>query len=147
MFDFLPLKRPDMVPTAALAYVGDAVFELYVRSLLAAELKSGMDAMHGRAVSSVRASAQAEMLHLLEGMLTDEEAEIVRRGRNVKSGHVPKSAGVIEYRYSTGFESLMGYLYLKGDSERLNALLSVLKARILSGGEESDESEADKLDT
>jgi len=131
VFPFLPLEQPAGLSPALLAYVGDAVFELYVRSLLAAEWAGTMDAMHNRAVSCVKAEAQSVMLRHIEGSLTEEELNIVRRGRNSKAGHVPKHAAVMEYRYSTAFEGLIGYLYLGGNTTRLNEILSELKGHIL----------------
>lgn len=138
MFEFLPLQHPAGLSPALLAYVGDAVFEVYVRSVLAVEWAGSMDAMHNHAVSSVKAEAQAKMLRHIEDMLTEQEKDIIRRGRNCKSGHVPKHAAVIDYRYSTGFESLIGFLYLGGNEGRLNEILSSLKGLILNGGEDGN---------
>jgi len=106
----------------ALAYVGDAVFELYIRTKLAAYPAKVHD-LHRSAVKYVQAARQAEIIHAWEPDLTDEEREVVRRGRNAKSG-VPRSSGVAEYRYSTGMEALLGFLYLSGRQERLLHLLS-----------------------
>jgi ribonuclease-3 family protein len=147
MFDFLPLAQPAGISPALLAYVGDAVFELYVRCLLAAKAGGHMDAIHHRAVESVKADAQAKMLRALEDFLTEEELDIVRRGRNSKCGHVPKNASVIDYRYSTGFECLIGFLYLEGNTLRLEEIFRHLEHYILNGGEDTDESGSDSLDT
>lgn len=143
MFSFLPLEQPAGLSPALLAYVGDAVFEVYVRSVLAAEWAGKMDAMHNQAVSSVKAQAQARMLKVIEDMLDEQERDIVRRGRNSKAGHVPKNAAMMDYRYSTGFESLIGYLYLGGNENRLNQILEQLKGHILNGRENNNESGLD----
>lgn len=138
MFEFLPMQQPAGLSPALLAYVGDAVFELYVRSVLAAEWAGNMDAIHNHAVNCVKAEAQAKMLRHIEDMLSEEERDIIRRGRNSKSGHVPKHAAVMDYRYSTAFESLIGFLYLEGNELRLNEILSSLKGHILNGGEDDN---------
>lgn len=117
---------PEAMSPLALAYVGDAVYELYVRVLLVAQGSNKMKDLHRQAVSFVKAGTQAAFLKELEPMLTEEELEVVRWGRNAKSGHVPKSADVLEYRHSTGFETLIGYLYLKGNQERLRQILKKL---------------------
>ncbi|NLM41053.1 MAG: ribonuclease III [Firmicutes bacterium] len=106
----------------ALAYVGDAVFELYIRTKLVAYPARVHD-LHRSAVRYVQAARQAEIIHAWEPELTEEEKEVVRRGRNAKSG-VPRRSDALEYRYSTGMEALLGYLYLSGQQERLLQLLS-----------------------
>ena len=118
--------EPEAMSPLALAYVGDAVYELYVRLLLVAQGSNKMKDLHRQAVSYVKAGTQAAFLRELEPMLTQEELDVVRWGRNAKSGHVPKSADVVEYRHSTGFEALIGYLYLKGSEERLLQILTKL---------------------
>ncbi len=138
MFEFLPLQQPAGLSPALLAYVGDAVFEVYVRTLLAAECAGSMDAIHNRAVNCVKAEAQARMLRHIEDMLNEQERDMIRRGRNSKAGHVPKHAAVMDYRYSTGFESLIGFLYLGGEEQRLNEILSSLKGCILNGEEDGN---------
>lgn len=146
MFDFLPLSQPASLSPALLAYVGDAVFEVYVRSVLAIHWEGNMDTIHHRAVSSVKAEAQARMLRHLEEDLDEKERDVVRRGRNCKCGHVPKNAEMINYRYSTAFECLIGFLYLGGQEKRLNEILERLKGHILNGGEDTNESGINKLD-
>lgn len=116
---------PEELPSLVLAYVGDAVYELAVRTHL---VKAGfvkVDRLHSESIKYVRAGAQAKVIKALEGTLTREEAAVARRGRNAKSTHVPRSAGVIEYRHSTALESLIGYLYLKGDSDRLCKIIAL----------------------
>lgn len=107
-----------------LAYVGDAVYELYVRTHLVRQGGKVHD-LHKAAVHFVQAKAQAEIIHQWEPFLTEEEKAVVRRGRNARSS-IPRSAAVTDYRYSTGFEALLGYLYLSNREDRLLELLSHL---------------------
>lgn len=105
------------------AYVGDAVYELYIRTHLVNSTHLKPHKLHIEAISYVKAKAQADILKKLENSLTEEEQEIVRRGRNTQTHHIAKNASVQEYMYSTAFESLIGYLYLTGQEERLTQLL------------------------
>jgi ribonuclease-3 family protein len=121
-----PLPRFQDIPVAklhplVLAYVGDAYFNLYVRSQLLFFEQSKVRILHHHGAKMVSATLQAAALRQLEEQLTEAEAEFVRRGRNTKSS-VPKSASIADYRYSTGFEGLLGYLYLSGQAERLQQL-------------------------
>lgn len=123
---FPPTEDPAKLSPLVLAYVGDAVYELYVRTTL---ISDGMGSkptrqLHREAVGHVRAQAQAQALHRIRPTLSPDEEEIVRRGRNVKSKATPRSVDVLEYRHSTAFEALLGYLYLSGRSERLAAILA-----------------------
>ena len=109
----------------ALAHVGDAVFELMVRLHLAAGGgKTG--SLHQAAVEMVNAKAQAGDMEKLLPLLTEEEAEVFRRGRNVKVHSVPKHARLGDYHAATGLEALFGYLYLLNRRERLNALFAAI---------------------
>lgn len=119
----LPKINPDQLSPAVWAYVGDAVYELFIRHQL---LTGGPDKtknLHHKAVSKVRASFQAELVNNLQSFLKEPELEIIKRGRNVKSGHIPNGSDPITYRYSTAFEALIGYLYLKEDYSRLMEIL------------------------
>ncbi len=116
-----------------LAYVGDAVYELYIRTLLVSEGNAPVNKLHKRSIAFVKAKAQSDTIHKLMDMLTDEEQDIVRRGRNAKSGTIPKNADVTEYKYATGFETLLGYLYLKREFTRLLELLKISAAQGESG--------------
>jgi ribonuclease-3 family protein len=129
------------VSPLALAYVGDAVYELFVRRYLIMKGMAKVNDLHREAVIFVKATTQAKIIHELEQELSDEERKIVKKGRNAKSGQIPKNTGTIEYRYSTGFESLLGYLYLDGQLERLEEILNripglVDKHREGNGGKE-----------
>lgn len=111
-----------------LAYVGDAVFELAVRTYLASHSEAHVRELHRQAAEQVRASAQAKDLADIEDLLTEEERSVVRRARNTKV-NVPKSATLYEYRYSTAFEALLGHLFLTGDLERLVYILELVIAQ------------------
>lgn len=112
-----------------LAYLGDAVYELHVRKRLLTQLTEAVpiEQLHRAKVSKVKASAQAAALRELMPTLTHEEAEIVRRARNLKTA-VPRSASVVDYRYSTAFEALIGHLYLHQDMRRLESILAAVDA-------------------
>jgi ribonuclease-3 family protein len=119
-----PVEDPLRLKPLVLAYVGDAVFELYVRSRLAAG-GDKVNRLHRGAISVVSAKAMAVYYKKLEPYLTEVETEVLRRGRNVKSRHI-KSAGVSQYHMSTGFEALVGYLFLSCQEERLDQLLRMI---------------------
>ena len=105
------------------AYVGDAVYELYVRVNLVNSTNMKPHKLHIESIKYVRAGAQAEILKKIEDKLTEKEKEIVKRGRNAENHHLPKNATVQEYMYSTGFEALIGYLYLTKQDDRLKEIL------------------------
>ncbi len=102
-----------------LAYIGDAIYDLIIRTLIVKQGNSRPEKMHKRASALVKASAQAEMIERLLPMLTEDEHAIYKRGRNAKSYTMAKNATMLDYRKATGFEALMGYLYLKEDMSRL----------------------------
>ncbi len=106
-----------------LAYVGDAVYELFVRIHLVSKGVSNSQRLHKASVAMVNAHTQADIINSLSHLLTEEEKDIVRRGRNSKGGTMPKNASIIEYRSATGFETLIGYLFITGDYKRLNDVL------------------------
>ncbi len=109
-----------------LAFVGDAIYEVFIRRYLV-EQNQDMSAhkLHVRAVSYVKAHSQSEIMQQIKEVLTEEEERIFKRGRNAKSGTVPKNADVREYRMATGFEALMGFLYLTNQLDRLNELMNM----------------------
>ena len=122
---WLPEQQLGQSSPAVLAYVGDAVYELHIRRMLAINSSGKINVLHRQAVDLVNASTQAKLFHYLdEHFLSEEEKNMARRGRNYKSGHVPKNADVVDYRYSTGLECLIGYLHLKGEDERVAELIS-----------------------
>lgn len=105
------------------AYIGDAVYELYIRENLIENTNLKPHKLHIEAVKKVKAGAQSEILQEIEDKLNDEEKEIIRRTRNTKNHHLPKNSNVKEYMYATAFEGLIGYLYLMGKEERLKEIL------------------------
>ena len=107
-----------------MAYVGDTVYDLYVRTRLIYERDDGPHALHMRAVSFVCAKALAEAFRRIEDKLSDEEWTVYKRGRNAKKPTVPKNADVADYNTASGMEALIGYLYLSDQIERLEELLS-----------------------
>ncbi len=106
-----------------LAFVGDAVYGLYMRKKLALLEAAKVNALHRKASALVCAEAQFRASKHIAPLLTEEEAAVFRQGRNAKSGTIPKHAEVIHYRHATGLEALLGFLYLENREERLNSLL------------------------
>lgn len=123
-----PETHPRELPSLVLAYIGDAVFELYVRLYLVKNGPGKVKALHDKATTLVKAASQADFLQRIEHLLTEEEQGVARRGRNAKSGHVPKNADTIDYRLSTGFEALLGYLFVIKNENRIMELLDFLFA-------------------
>lgn len=121
------LKREDikMMGPLQLAYVGDACYELMVRTFLL-DKNLSVNQLHRRATNYVKAEAQADIVHKLEELLTEEEKSIIRKGRNTKTNSNPKNANLIEYKYATGFESLFGYLYLTNQDARLTEIFNFI---------------------
>ena len=109
--------------TAALAYLGDAVIELYVRERLVAAGYTTSGALNQKALDYVRAGAQAEAMQKILPLLAEDEAAAFRRGRNTGHGNVPRGATVAQYRAATGMEVLAGYLHVQGKHARLCELL------------------------
>lgn len=120
-----PAKPLHLMNPVVLAYVGDAVFELLVRQRLAAGPGRKPDELHKGAVKLVSAKAQRELLERLQPVLTEDEADVVRRGRNAKSGAPPKGADIRDYRQATALECLFGYLYYAGRFGRMAELLRI----------------------
>lgn len=126
----MPNINPELLPPPALAYIGDAVYELFIREKLVGKGITSVNELHHRAVTCVSAEAQAKVLSFLNDHLSMEEQDLVRRGRNAKT-RVPKNADLMEYRYSTGLECLFGYLYLKRDIKRLKEIMSLVGGKFL----------------
>ena len=106
-----------------LAYIGDGVYELVIRTILVKKANCPVNRLHKKASSLVKASAQSGMMEILEPLLTEEEKSVYRRGRNAHSATMAKHATMADYRRATGFEALMGYLYLKEDFSRILELV------------------------
>ena len=115
-----------------LAYIGDAIFELVVRTVLVERKNTQAEKLHKAATKIVKAETQALMIEAIKEELTEEELAVYKRGRNAKAVTRAKNATMSEYRRATGFEALMGYLYLKGDIEIMIELihLAVEKAEV-----------------
>lgn len=108
------------------AYVGDSVFELYVRTYLINNTNLKPHMLHINAIKYVKAESQAKMLKKLDKYLTDDEKDIVRRGRNTQNHHLPKNANPEDYMYATAFEALIGYLYLTKQDTRIKEIIKLL---------------------
>lgn len=107
-----------------LALIGDGVYEVFIRNyILSKNIDLSAHKIHVNAIGYVKAKSQSTIIHNLECDLTEEELYIFKRGRNTKSSTVPKNADVRDYRAATGFEALIGYLYLIGDKVRLAYIL------------------------
>lgn len=113
------------------AYVGDSVYEQYIRNYLVTNTKYKPHKLHVEATRFVKAAAQAKILQCLENDLTEDEKEVVRRTRNTKNHHLPKNSNVQEYMYATAFEGLIGYLHLTKNKERLEEILDLSLKYIL----------------
>lgn len=108
-----------------LALIGDGAYEVFIRNYILANNTSLLaNKMHREAIKFVKAKSQADIMHEIEDTLTEEELNIYKRGRNTKSATVPKNADVRDYRMATGFEALVGYLYLINDMERLEYIFN-----------------------
>ena len=120
-----PLGHERELSPLALAYVGDAVFELMIRSFVISEGNAPVNKLHKKARNFVNAKSQAQMAFRMMEFFTEDEMAVFRRGRNAKSFTVPKNADIMEYRHATGLEAVFGYLYLSGNLERALELLKV----------------------
>lgn len=119
-----------------LAFIGDVVYDLVIRTLVVEQGNAPVNKLHKKVSSMVKASAQMELFHRIEDMLTEEELAVYKRGRNAKSFTTAKNASITEYRSATGFEALIGYLYL---DDRLSRALAIVKAGIERGNAEEIE--------
>ena len=116
----------NMMSPLTWAYVGDAVYELYIRTHLVNKTNLKPHKLHIEAIKYVKAQSQAQALKQIEVNLTEKEKEIVRRGRNTENHHVAKNASVQDYMYSTAFEALIGYLYLTNQEKRIKELVEMI---------------------
>ncbi|MFY4777141.1 Mini-ribonuclease 3 [Metabacillus sp. RGM 3146] len=126
MLDLEKVKNVNQLNSLALAYMGDAVYEVFVRHHLLAGGNARPNQLHNMAKSFVSAKAQAAALHQLanQSFFTEVEEGVLRRGRNAKSGTVPKNTDVQTYGYSTAFEALIGFHYLEQNKERLHEIMT-----------------------
>lgn len=108
-----------------LAYIGDGIYDLVIRSIVVGKGNTQASQLHKKTSSMVKAKAQSDMIETLLPELTEEEETVYKRGRNAKSPTMAKNASMSDYRRATGFEALMGYLYLKDEFERLVQLVEM----------------------
>lgn len=118
-----------------LAYIGDGIYEIIVRTVIVDEANRQVNKIHKAASNLVKAETQAKMIHLIMDDLTEEEVKIYKRGRNAKAVTRAKNASMTDYRTATGFETLMGWLYLTKQSERM---MKLIKKCLISIKEETD---------
>lgn len=114
-----------MLSPLQLAYIGDAVYELLIRTKILDKTHK-VNALHKMSTKYVKAKGQADIIHLLEDYLTDEEKYYVKKGRNTKTNTSPKNADLLDYKYATGFECLFGYLYLTKKDDRILELFNTI---------------------
>ncbi len=124
-FPYLRGQDAKLFSPLALAYVGDAVYELYVRSHVLEGGNTQVNKLHRISTGYVKASAQSKIIHELEPMLTEEELAVYKRGRNAHSNTSAKNADIVDYRHATGFEALIGYLFISQRYERLNEIIEI----------------------
>ena len=120
--------KPNELSPLTLAFIGDTVFDLLVRETLICEANRPANDLHNLAVQKVKASAQAGFVEKLLPHLTEKETSVYKRGRNAKSGHLPKNASQSDYHMATGFEALIGYLYLSDEIDRIKELFYIIEA-------------------
>lgn len=106
-----------------LAYIGDSIYDLVIRTVIVERANKAVNDLHKKATKYVKAQTQAQMIYALQEHLTDEEMAVYKRGRNAKSYTSAKNASINEYRNATGFEAMMGYLYLLGRTDRMLELI------------------------
>jgi len=124
LFSTVSVQKAKNISPVTLAFVGDAVYSLYVREKLVLSTDFGTGTLQKLTSSEVSAHGQSELLEKVQPLFTEEENDIFKRGRNAKKNTKSKNASVAEYNRSTGFEAVLGYLYLTGQYDRISALLS-----------------------
>lgn len=117
----------------ALAYIGDGIYDLIIRSMIVGRGNTHASQLHRQTSQLVKAQTQSEMIEVLLPGLTEEEMAVYKRGRNAKSPTMAKNATMADYRRATGFEALMGYLYLENQMERMMELIKTALAGIGKG--------------
>lgn len=119
-----------MVNALNLAFIGDTLYDLYVRTVLVAQSGCPVQELHKKAIGYVNAAAQASAVQLIMDELTEEELAVYKRGRNTKTATTPKHADIQDYRAATGLEAVLGYLYLSGNESRAFELMSLALERL-----------------
>lgn len=125
MLEFEMGLPAEQLSPLTLAFVGDAVYETYVRTRIAKDVNMQVSKLHKIAIKYVSAVAQSKIVRAIEHQFTEEEQGVYKRGRNAHSHTSAKNADIVDYRHATGFEALIGYLYLKKSSVRLDEILSL----------------------
>lgn len=118
--------NPKMVNPLALAFVGDSVYDIFVREKLVCNHSLHVKNLHSLAVEQVKAKAQCEAMKKILPILTEDETDIFHRCRNAHAGHLPKNASVEDYHYATALEGVFGYIYLSGNIDRLRELFRII---------------------
>ncbi len=126
MFDYSYLGDPRMLPSSVLAYIGDAVFELYTRLYVINNADGQIKSLHHRTIKMVNAKSQANYARDLLDKLSENELQIFKRGRNTHSKSMAKNADPADYQVATGFETLIGYLYLNKEEDRLKEIFELI---------------------
>ena len=127
-FDLSNIKKEDLalISPLVLAYIGDAVFEVFVRTKVVNDGFIKTAKLHTLATGFVKAKAQADSLDKIYDSLTIEEQDIIRRGRNANSKTIPKNADIADYKKATALEALIGYLFLSKNDDRLNEIIDMI---------------------
>lgn len=129
MFELINREKSEMdvnmLSPLTWAYIGDVVYELYIRTNLVNTTKLKPHKLHIESIKYVKAKAQADLLKKIDKILSENEKDIVRRARNAENHHLPKNADPADYMYATAFEGLIGYLYLTKQDERLKEILNL----------------------
>lgn len=120
--------NPNELSPLTLAFIGDTVFDLLVREDIICDANRPANDLHNLAVKKVKASAQAAFAEKIMPVLTEKELSVFKRGRNAKSGHLPKNASQSDYHMATGFEALLGYLYMTDELERIKELYGLINS-------------------
>lgn len=120
------MENPNQLSPLTLAFLGDAVFELLVRERLVKKANRQSKKLHAESIKLVNAVSQSAAAEKILPLLTDDEAAVYRRGKNAKVEHIPKGATVMQYNMATGLEALFGWLYLKGETSRINELFEAI---------------------
>ena len=130
LLEELEVKEARQLSPLQLAYVGDAVYELFIRHFILNRKKISVHQLHKASIEYVKAKGQREILFKIKDNLTEDEWNTVKRGRNAKSGTIPRNADVQDYKYATGFEALIGSLYLLKNYDRLTEVFEMIKKEI-----------------
>ncbi|MBQ8588359.1 MAG: Mini-ribonuclease 3 [Clostridia bacterium] len=124
-FPYLDTNNAGQFSPLALAYIGDAVYEVYVRSHVLEAGNTAVNKLHKASTGYVSAKAQSSIIHAIEMHLTEEETAVYKRGRNAHSNTSAKNADIVDYRHATGFEAVIGYLFIMKRYQRLNEIIKL----------------------